>query len=188
MCSGAFMVVSKQSPQKGKVEVRRSARLRQVPSRPVQKAARKERNRLALLETDFATGEEADPWDPEGSDVELFSSSFARGAGKRRSGGKADRRSSKTEVPMRQRILRRPNARYDFQDLVHRVLAEEPAVNFFSCEVGAPVLPKQPLCACCLRLGRYVIVQLEILYKCPRCKSSFCSVRCQRTHKEALCR
>ena len=61
--------------------------------------ARKERNRLALLETDFATGEEvekaeeipdmkrvilalhiweADPWDPEGSDVELFSSSFVR--------------------------------------------------------------------------------------------------------------
>ena len=55
--------------------------------------ARKERNRLVLLETDFSTGEEAmralcvrclfgwnsyeaDPWESEGSDVELFHSSF----------------------------------------------------------------------------------------------------------------
>ncbi|CAE7933052.1 PPC6-7 [Symbiodinium sp. KB8] len=124
---------------------------------------------------------EADPWESEGSDVELFHSSFVRG-GKRRSSTKLERRresSSKTEVLAKQRILRRSHVRYEFEDIFQRVLAEEQAVNFFTCEVGASSLPKRPLCACCLRLGRYM---------CLRCKGSFCSLRCQRMHKEALCR
>eukprot|EP00439_Symbiodinium_sp_Y106_P047550 s2100_g6.t1 len=106
---------------------------------PVPKA-RKERNRLVLLETDFSTGEEADPWESEGSDVELFHSSFVRG-GKRRSSNKLERRresSSKTEVLAKQRILRRLHVRYDFEDIFQRVLAEEQAVNFFTCEGHKP--------------------------------------------------
>ncbi|CAE6944336.1 PPC6-7 [Symbiodinium sp. CCMP2456] len=103
-------------------------------------SARKERNRLVLLETDFSTGEEADPWESEGSDVELFHSSFVRG-GKRRSSTKLERRresSSKTEVLAKQRILRRSHVRYDFEDIFQRVLAEEQTVNFFTCEGHKP--------------------------------------------------
>ncbi|CAL1155681.1 unnamed protein product [Cladocopium goreaui] len=149
----------------GKMEVgpRRSERLRKTEpqsKRLQHKVAQiKEKSeRLALLELDFVLEKERQD-DASESEEEPEKP--------RRRGERASSRQAK----------KRRSRRFTFRELAELVSAEG-TPNFFSCEVGPSMWPKRLRCHC-LKWARY---------KCPRCLGPFCSLECQKAHKEVLCK
>ena len=55
---------------------------------------------------------------------------------------------------------------------------EEPSINYLTVAVQPSKLPARQFCSVC---------GYEGIYKCTRCGSRYCSVKCNNNHKETRC-
>ncbi|CAJ1377351.1 unnamed protein product [Effrenium voratum] len=107
--------------------------------------------------------------------LQLLETDFAVADPLDASDGEAEKRKRRQGAES-QALIGPKRRRFLFQELASR--AEE-GPNFFTCEATASTLPRRFFCPSCLKLARY---------KCPQCCGAFCSLGCQKLHKEVLCR
>eukprot|EP00747_Dinoflagellata_sp_TGD_P181717 gnl/TRDRNA2_/TRDRNA2_35642_c0_seq2.p2 gnl/TRDRNA2_/TRDRNA2_35642_c0~~gnl/TRDRNA2_/TRDRNA2_35642_c0_seq2.p2 ORF type:complete len:196 (-),score=27.08 gnl/TRDRNA2_/TRDRNA2_35642_c0_seq2:147-701(-) len=130
---------------------------------------------LERLESGTGADSDALPEDDDDDDhVAPGDSDFGAARGRRRGRGTRASRAAP-----RRKCRRRTLEEVMEEEEEKEAREAESEVTFFSCEIGPSTMPARPLCGVCLCLGRYA---------CPVCEGRFCSVKCGKTHKEALCR